>query len=223
MKVRCQTFFPGQIVEATLVGDLDQVSRDGALLRLEVRSGETPVQLPPPNALGTEIVEATPQEWAALADAGYELKQAPFHVRYVFGNPHAPMGMGRYSVEVFDNGDVELVHERYGTSRVWRARAEPALWTHLALAIGRSGFPRKAGPLSAPAGTESFTFSVTSPDGTVSQVSGFPTVEYDDIEILFNKIVSQMSKGQIFGVELPVDIRYVVSAARAPSSDVAPT
>jgi|GEM_PF-4369614 len=215
MKVRCEAFFPGQIVEATLVDQPDQTSRDATSMRLELRSGETPVQLPPPKALGAEVVEATPQEWVALTDAGYELFLAPFHARYEFGNPHAPVGMGRYSVELFADGRVELVHERYDSRRVWRARAEPALWKQLAQVIGRSGFPHKVGPMSAPAGTESFALSLWSLDGTVSRVSGFPTAEYDDVEILFNQIVSQMSKGQIFGVELPVATQYVSNAQLA--------
>lgn len=215
MKVRCEAFFPGQIVEATLVDQADQTSRDTASVRLEVRSGETPVQLPPPNALGAEIVEATAHERRALIDAGYELRQAPFHARYEFGNPHAPVGMGRYSVELFADGGVELVHERFATRRAWRGRAEPTLWTQLALAIGRSGFPQKVGPASAPPGTESFALSVWTVDGTVSRVSGFPTAEYDDIEILFNQIVSQMSKDQIFGVQLPVSVQYVSGSGSA--------
>jgi hypothetical protein len=215
MKVRCETFFPGQVVEATLVGQVDQTSRDATSMRLEVRNGETPLQLPPPNALGAEVVDATPQEWKALTEAGYDLNQASFRTSYVFGNPHAPIGLGRYSVEVFVDGRIELVHERYERRRLWRARATSAMWRQLAFAIAGSGFPHMRGPTSAPAGTESFVLSVWSPDGTVSRVSGFPTAEYDEVEILSNHIVSQVSKGEIFGVELPVVIQYVSDARLA--------
>lgn len=209
MKIRAEMFFPGQVVDAQLVDAADQASRTGHTRRLEAVSGNTPIQLPPPTAFGAEIVEATLDERAALRDAGYELGQVPFHARYATGNPHAPMGIGGYSVEAFPDGAIVLVHERHGVRRAWQARTQPTFWTQLVTAMGRAGFPRKVGPMSAPPGTDSFAFSATSADGVASKVSGFPSSEYDDLEILFNKVVSQMSKDQVFGMELPTEATYV--------------
>ncbi len=220
MKIKCNAFFPGEVVEGVLVEQPSQTSRTQTDVRLELISGGgTPVQLPPPGAFGAEVVEATPAEWAALEASGYRLKPvttgtAPsMHARYSFGNPYAPMGIGGYSVEVFADGAVELVHDRHGKKRAWRARAEPSLWTELARAIETSGFPRKAGPMSAPPGTESFSFSVIAPDGTVTEVGGFGAVEYRDVNFLFNRIVGQMSKDQVLGFELPIETRYVTDVA----------
>ncbi|MGE0397014.1 MAG: hypothetical protein AB7T06_09870 [Kofleriaceae bacterium] len=209
MKVRSNAFFPDEIVDAVLVGSPDQTSRTETKMRLELRRGATPVQLPPPDAFGTIVVNATPEEWASLRAAGYLLQQAPMHARYSFGNPYAPMGFGGYSVEVFVDGAVELIHERHGKRRMWRARAEPALWPQLASAIHASGFPRKLIPRGAPPGTASFALTVERSDGAMDEVSGFPTDEYRDVALLFNSIVGQMAKDQVFGFEPPVEIRYV--------------
>lgn len=75
MRIKCAMLFPGQVVEASLVSTPSQSSRSDTDVRLEAH-GPPPVQLSPPNAFGTEIVQATPAEWAALKAAGYELKQA---------------------------------------------------------------------------------------------------------------------------------------------------
>ena len=75
MKIRCNAFFPGEIVEAVLTNAADPTSRGGTTLRLEIVGG-APMQLQPPTAFGAEVIEATTEEWAALASAGYQLKQA---------------------------------------------------------------------------------------------------------------------------------------------------
>ncbi len=67
--------FPGEIVEAILVEAPSQVSRNATETRLEL-VGPPPVQLAPPDAFGTTVVEATPAEWDALREAGYELRPA---------------------------------------------------------------------------------------------------------------------------------------------------
>jgi hypothetical protein len=51
------------------------LSRDEERVVLELDAG-APVQLEPPSALGTVVVEATPQEWACLEEAGYDLPPA---------------------------------------------------------------------------------------------------------------------------------------------------
>lgn len=209
VKVRSNAFFPGEIVGAVLVGSHDQTSRTATTTRLELRRGATPVQLPPPDAFGTEVVEATLEEWELLRAAGYQLRQATMHARYSFGNPYAPMGFGGYSVEVFADGAVDLIHERHGKRRMWRARAEPALWSRLASAIQAAAFPRKLIPTGAPPGTASFAFAVERSDGAMDEVSGFPTDEYRDVALLFNSIVGQMAKDQVFGFEPPLEVRYV--------------
>lgn len=209
MKVRSNALFPDEIVDAVLVGSPDQTSRTETKMRLELQRGATPVQLPPPDAFGTIVVDASPEEWASLRAAGYQLQQAPMHARYSFGNPYAPMGFGGYSVEVFVDGAVDLIHERHGKKRMWRARAEAALWSRLASAIRAAAFPRKLIPTGAPPGTASFAFAVERSDGAMDEVSGFPTDEYRDVALLFNNIVGQMAKDQVFGFEPPLETRYV--------------
>ncbi len=66
--------FPGKVVQARLVESPSQISRTVVETRLELM-GPAPVQLPPPNALGAVLVEATPAELAALTAAGYTLKR----------------------------------------------------------------------------------------------------------------------------------------------------
>jgi hypothetical protein len=66
---------PGQVVDAVLIEAPSQTVRGGTETRLELIGG-APVQLEPPDAWGTEVVEATPAEWAALAAAGYALQPA---------------------------------------------------------------------------------------------------------------------------------------------------
>lgn len=214
MKIRCNALFPGEVVDGLLVEEASQVSMDSVEVRLEVRSNEgTSIQLPPPAALGAEVMEATPAELDALEAAGYRLKSPaaakPVAARYSFGNPYAPMGIGGYTVDVKNDGAVTLVHERHGVRRVWRARAESALWTELERAITTSGFPKYAGDMSAPPGSASFSFAVTNADGVNHQVGGFGAIEYRDVNLLFNRIVSQMSQAEVFGIELPSDERYV--------------
>ncbi len=72
MKVRCEVLFPGEIIDAILVEAPSQAARNATETRLEL-AGPAPVQLSPPDAFGTTVVEATPAEWDALREAGYEL------------------------------------------------------------------------------------------------------------------------------------------------------
>jgi hypothetical protein len=75
MRLKCNMLFPGKVVEATLVQAPSQASRTDTETRLEL-VGPPPIQLAPPDAMGAQIVQATPAEWAALKAAGYELSQA---------------------------------------------------------------------------------------------------------------------------------------------------
>ena len=74
MKVRCP-LFPGQVFTAVLVESPSQFSRSETRTVLEL-AGDAPVQLEPPDAAGTEVVEATPAERAQLRAAGFELPLA---------------------------------------------------------------------------------------------------------------------------------------------------
>ncbi len=75
MRLKCMMLFPGQVVEARLVSAASQMSRTESDIRIEI-AGPPPIQLPPPGALGAEIVEATRDEWTRMKSAGYDLKQA---------------------------------------------------------------------------------------------------------------------------------------------------
>ncbi len=66
--------FRGQVIEANLRKTPRMISRTVLDVRRELRSNP-PVVLDPPDASGTEVVEATPEEWAGLTAAGYALKQ----------------------------------------------------------------------------------------------------------------------------------------------------
>ena len=57
MKVRCNLLLPGQILPARLVEAPSMVSRNATRTVLEIDAG-APVQLEPPTALGTEVVDA---------------------------------------------------------------------------------------------------------------------------------------------------------------------
>jgi hypothetical protein len=74
MKVRCP-LLPGEVFEAVLVEAPSFVSRTETRTVLELVAG-APVQLEPPDASGTEVVEASPEEWASLRAAGFELRAA---------------------------------------------------------------------------------------------------------------------------------------------------
>lgn len=74
MKVKCP-LLPGQVFSASLVEAPSQFSRSETHTVLELDGG-APLQLQPPGAAGTEVVEATPTEWAQLRAAGFELPLA---------------------------------------------------------------------------------------------------------------------------------------------------
>ncbi len=76
MKVRCNHLKPGQTLAARLVEAPSFLSRDSTRTVLEMYVGGAPIQLEPPLAMGTEIVEATPEEWDRLREAGFDLPQA---------------------------------------------------------------------------------------------------------------------------------------------------
>jgi tetratricopeptide (TPR) repeat protein len=75
MKVRCQRLFPGRILLAHLVERESLLGLGVTEWVLEFQAG-APVQVEPPSASGCEVVEATPEEWAALRAAGFDLPQA---------------------------------------------------------------------------------------------------------------------------------------------------
>ena len=76
MKVRCNLLLPGRTLPARLVESPSMVSRTATRTVLEIDADGAPVQLEPPTALGTEVVEASPEEWARLRDAGFDLPRA---------------------------------------------------------------------------------------------------------------------------------------------------
>jgi hypothetical protein len=74
MKLRCRALLGDEICSARLVDAPSQTSRHDTTTVLELDAG-APLQLPPPHALGAEVIEATPAEWAALAAAGFTLQR----------------------------------------------------------------------------------------------------------------------------------------------------
>jgi hypothetical protein len=76
VKVRCSFLNPGRTFTASLVESPSFVSRDSTRTVLELNVDGAPVQLEPPLALGTEVVEATLEEWDRLREAGYNLPRA---------------------------------------------------------------------------------------------------------------------------------------------------
>jgi tetratricopeptide (TPR) repeat protein len=76
MMVRCNHLKPGQTLAARLVEAPSFLSRDSTRTVLEVYVGSAPIQLEPPFAMGTEVVEATPEEWDRLREASFDLPQA---------------------------------------------------------------------------------------------------------------------------------------------------
>jgi hypothetical protein len=80
MKVRClgepyHRLYGGRVFHARLA--VDEVYRrvlpmmDRQVLEIDIDGA--PVQLAPP--FSVEVVEATPEEWASLREAGYELRE----------------------------------------------------------------------------------------------------------------------------------------------------
>jgi hypothetical protein len=76
MKVRWEQMFPGQTFEAFLSSTPSQISRDEEQVVLEI-AAPAPLLLEPGNLRGVEIVEATPEEIAALKAAGFDFPGAP--------------------------------------------------------------------------------------------------------------------------------------------------
>jgi hypothetical protein len=85
MIVRIPGQFPGQTFRAVLLEQPNPFLPAFTQVVLELRVTEfVPLQIEPPGGLGCEVVEASPEEWAALRVAGYNLPQAdgdPSHPR----------------------------------------------------------------------------------------------------------------------------------------------
>jgi hypothetical protein len=139
-----------------------------------------------------------------------------FRARLSYGNPHAPFGIGGYTVTVGIDDSVELVHERGGKRRRWIARIEPALATSLAAGLESAKFPTPPSVRGAPPGTPGFELEVPRPDGTIERASGFPSPNYRDVAGVFTHIVSQMSGDEVLGFSLPVETRYISDAKEMP-------
>ncbi len=135
-----------------------------------------------------------------------------FRARFSYGNPHAPFGIGAYTVTVGIDDVVELVHERGGKRRRWTARAEPAVATTLAAGLVSAKFPAPPSTRVGRPGTSSFALEVPRDDGTVERAGGFPSPNYRDVSFMFSHIVSQMSGDAVLGFSLPVETRYVSDA-----------
>jgi hypothetical protein len=71
VKVICP-LLGGEVFTARLVASPSPFARGETQTVLELAGG-APIQLEPPDASGTEVVEATPAEWAALRAAGFDL------------------------------------------------------------------------------------------------------------------------------------------------------
>jgi hypothetical protein len=132
-----------------------------------------------------------------------------FRARFRYGNPHAPFGIGAYTVTVGVDDNVELVHECGGKRRRWIAHAEPALATTLVAGLKSASFPAPPSEKVGRPGTSDFELEVSRQDGTIERVSGFPSPNYRDVSFMFTHIVSQMSGDEVLGFSLPVETRYV--------------
>jgi hypothetical protein len=82
MKVRClsepfRQIYGDRVLHARLAEDevYKRVLPEMGRRVLEINADGAPVQLAPP--FSVEVVEATPEEWAGLREAGYELRGAP--------------------------------------------------------------------------------------------------------------------------------------------------
>lgn len=210
MRIRCEAMFPDEILEAEMVESPSRTVND---VRMQLNEGAGSLQLPPPSAMGTVVVEASPEEWRLLRAAGYDLKQdnslAPVSVTYSYGNSHAPMGSGSFTIKVSPDNRMELVHQRYEANRTWVGTATPALWTKFTAAVQAASFPAMPTTRSAPPGSESFALSVTDEHGRSQEVSGFPSPEYRDVSFLFLQIVAQMSGDEVLGFQVPSDALFV--------------
>jgi len=135
-----------------------------------------------------------------------------FRARLSYGNPHAPFGIGAYTVTVGVDDNVELVHERGGKRRRWIAHAEPALAATLAAGLKSANFPAPPSEKVGRPGASSFALEVPRLDGAIERASGFPSPNYLDVSFMFSHIVSQMSGDAVLGFSLPVETRYVSDA-----------
>lgn len=210
MRIRCEAMFPDEVLEAEMVESPSRTEND---VRMQLNKGAGSLQLPPPNAIGAVVVEASPEEWRLLRAAGYDLKHdnplAPVRVEYSYGNSHAPMGNGSFTIKVSPDDRVELIHQRYEASRTWIGTATPALWAQFAAAVQSASFPAMPTTRSAPPGSESFALSVTDEHGRSQEVSGFPSPEYRDVSFLFLQIVAQMSGDEVLRFQVPSDALFV--------------
>lgn len=159
----------------------------------------------------TAIATAT-NGWLSDPQTGTRVRlgqTSDFRARFSYGNPHAPFGIGGYTVTIGTDDTVELVHESGGKRRRWVARAEPALATTLAAGLASASFPAAPSEKAGRPGASSFQIEVPRADGTIERVSGFPSPNYRDVSLLFSQIVSQMSGDAVLGFSLPVETRFV--------------
>lgn len=158
----------------------------------------------------TAIATAT-NGWFSDPQSGSMIQMGvpEFRARLRYGNPHAPFGIGAFTVTVGVDGAVELVHERGGQRRRWVARAEPALEPTLVAGLASASFPAPPSVKVGQPGAADFELVVPRDDGTIERAGGFPSPNYRDVSGLFTDIVFQMSGDAVLGFSLPLGTRYV--------------
>jgi hypothetical protein len=159
----------------------------------------------------TVIATAT-NGWLSDPQNAITIRLGNFRARLRYGNPHAPFGIGAYTVTIGVDDNVELVHEQGGKRRRWIARAEPALVTTLAAGLASANFPARPSQRVGRPGTSTFELEVPRMDGTIERAGGFPSPNYRDVAFMFTRIVSQMSGDAVLGFLLPIETLYVSNA-----------
>ncbi len=153
-------------------------------------------------------------EFLAKNDIALDIPAPPQLVtRYSEGTPDAPLGPGRWTVELRSDDTIRVIHEKQGTRVEWRARALPPLAATISTRLTAANFPAKPSVREAPAGTRSFSIMAPAPDDDLGLVSGFISPEYAPVRDLFADVVGQVTGDRVFGATLPIETPYVTDAS----------
>lgn len=125
-------------------------------------------------------------------------------LRYDAGQADHPISPGRTVIELDPAGSVRVTYSRLGTTRVWTAKQEPALWPAAVAALEHAKFPSKPPPGIVPADSVSFSISC---NGQSVALTYCP--QYAEIVRLMAAIVAQTAGKDVLGYDLPNEPRYV--------------
>lgn len=124
---------------------------------------------------------------------------ADAYASYSDGNPWAPVGEGKFTIELKVDNTVVLTHEQRQTRRQWIAAAEETLKPTFEAMLAASGFPTMPSVRMAAAGADSFELSARDREGRQLGVSGFHSPEYKEVARLFLQIIGQMTGSELLG------------------------